>query len=578
MSRNVGERTVRRCFVSALALVVIAVAPVSAQKTVGGIELSRSVSRHLLHLQEDWLQWMGAYNKDDAEEGQAQVDDMLASLRLLGLERLPDLSLGASVRAVESARQGKPEQAAWAVETAELLDEGRPETSFARSVLAWESGSTTRALSEQARGYVRLFDLVSYRVLFLSNLVLAAFSIALLAGGGFVVLQMMTKGAAVFRTLAASLSRFLPGPLGSLVAVAALLWPLVLPNGIVWLLVYWSILLWGSASVSERIVVTAVWVAGAVLPVVVTSQERYVTVELSPPSHAMRSLSEGRLYGSLFSDLGVLLHVLPDHPAVHHVLGDLHRTMGEWERARAEYLLVLEQEPENATALIDVGTYYFRKSDYGTAIRYFQLAAASDSSSPAPHFNLSQAYSESLLFEDRESALRKARALNSDLVGRWLQEERRERVVTFDGGFERQDEIRELLAEAWSAEVEGLALGRWLPLGAPIVALALAFAFMRISEGSAEANDAIDLDRGLGRVLRIVVPGLSSVDDGAGVRGFLAVAVLIGLVAMASGTQFGYTIPWGVDPGGLLPTSLAIGGLVLFFGGRAVWELRLSGR
>ena len=103
-----------------------------------------------------------------------------------------------------------------------------------------------------------------------------------------------------------------------------------------------------------------------------------MAVALSPPAQAMESLQEHRLYGSLFSDLGVLRSVLPESVAVKHLLADVHRSLNQWELARSLYRQVLEAEPNNTSALLDLGDYSFLKGDFSSAIQSFQKAAAAD--------------------------------------------------------------------------------------------------------------------------------------------------------------------------------------------------------
>ena len=68
----------------------------------------------------------------------------------------------------------------------------------------------------------------------------------------------------------------------------------------------------------------------------------------------------------------MLRAVLPESVAVKHLLADVHRSLNQWELARALYRQVLEAEPNNATALLDLGDYSFIKGDFSSAIQSFQ--------------------------------------------------------------------------------------------------------------------------------------------------------------------------------------------------------------
>ena len=79
------------------------------------IELSRGVTQSLLHLQELWLQWVSAFYQGDRESAAQQVEELSSSIARMGFDRLPDLSVAITVRAVEAARQGDLTRAAWAL-------------------------------------------------------------------------------------------------------------------------------------------------------------------------------------------------------------------------------------------------------------------------------------------------------------------------------------------------------------------------------------------------------------------------------------------------------------------------------
>src|SRR6185436_286016 len=104
---------------------------------------------------------------------------------------------------------------------------------------------------------------------------------------------------------------------------------------------------------------------------------------------------------------------------------------------RSLYRQVLEKEPENTSALMNLGAYFFLKGDFGNAIQYFQKVATIDSKNAAAQFNLSQSYSESYLFDESKRALAQARALDEERVDFWVRNLSQQRVVINSGGMER---------------------------------------------------------------------------------------------------------------------------------------------
>jgi tetratricopeptide (TPR) repeat protein len=542
-----------------------------------GIALDQGASRSLLSLQEGWIQWMSLFYQDRPEEANRQVDELLASLENLGMRRLPDLALGAVARGVEAARQGNFTRAELAFTAAERLDPGRSETSFGRAILAEEQGSAWNAFTLRNRGVARLFQNASLRSLWRSNLVQLILTAVLLAGAVFIGLLMVQYGEGLFAALGLALGSYLPAGFHHLLSAVLLLWPIVLPSGLAWLLLYWSILIFRYSSATQKAVLLMIWIVAGVSPVLLHHQEKEVELLLAPPVRAIDALVEGRLYGGLFSDLGVLGSLLPASPAVQQVFGDVHRKIGQWERGRDRYGWVLEKEPDNVSALVDVGNYYFRKEDYGRAIQYYQKAVESQVKSAAAHFNLSQAYSESYLFEDHRRALAAARTADDQAVGRWIRQGLVERIVSIDGGLERRNEILRQLEAKFSEGAVGSS-SPYRSLLLPLLALGLAVAFVRLGPDSVKAHQATRPDSSWDRWIHVVVPGLSSAEEGRGLLGFtslLLVALLLQLLVLG---QIGYDLPWGLDAGLTLPAVVGFAGLAIYLAFRLWRALRLSRR
>jgi tetratricopeptide (TPR) repeat protein len=364
--------------------------------------------------------------------------------------------------------------------------------------------------------------------------------------------------------------RWMPRPAAVVVTALVLLWPLALPSGLLWLALFWSLLLWAYSSGSERLVLVGLWLLVGAAPLVVTEQRRQVAVTLSPPVQAMESLEQRRLYGGLFTDLGALRALLPESPAVKHLLGDVHRSLNQWDVARSLYRQVLEKEPENTSALMNLGAYFFLKGDFGSAIEHFQKVATVDPQNSAAHFNLSQAYSESYLFNESKRSLDQARAIDDDRVDFWMRNLSQQRVVTLNGGMTRIPEIRQELLDAWRSQEgndERLALfRRGLPLlvSALLILVAVALHFARRGERPEPSRER----RTLGRWGRALLPGFRSAEEGEGAKSYGALLLPLGLLMLPFFQALGYRIPWGYDPSNVSAWIVAIVGLVLWFGAR----------
>jgi tetratricopeptide (TPR) repeat protein len=545
----------------------------SSPQRGAGFEITPAVRQQLKRIQELWLQWVSAADRAHSE---AAVSEMLATAEQLGMTRLPDLSLGTVAWAMEAARRRDFTRAGWSLEAAERLDPGRPDVAFAEAAAAQAAGAYPRCAAALCRAYPRLFLLPLERYLWLQDLVIWSLYLLLLTGGLFIGALMATRGGGLFHDLARWSGRWLPREVAVVLAAAALLWPLALPGRLTWLLLLWSLLLWGYGSASERLVLIGLWLLLGSAPLLIAAQDRSVAVRLSPPVKALESLRQRRLYGGLFTDLGLLRSSLPDSPAVKLLLADVHRMLGQWELARGLYGDVLVVQPQNAAALLDLGVYAYNRGDTGSAIQYFQQAAAADPRHAAPAlYDLSQAYNEGYLFEEARRALAQAKVIDAERVDGWLSEVDQVHVVTAGGGLARIPDIEgSLIGPASGLDlVQHGAAAMAVALGAILLAVALHLARRRYGYSETQLQWRLG-HRGLDLWRRVLVPGLASAEAGDGARAFLALLAPAALLMLPRFERLGYRIPWGYDPGNLAAWTLAVAGLLLYVGARLRWELR----
>lgn len=575
MCRSEADRRRLAGFALAFLFSAAAGAATVSSPQVTGVEMTPPVRRSLKTLEGQWLEWIVQNNPQQAE---AAVTRLLDTARQLEMKRLPDLSAGAVARALQAANEKEFARARWALDAAERLDPGRSETAFAEAAVEWRQGSFFRAAVDRLRAYPRMLAHPLERYLWLQDLLTWSLALLLVTGGLFLALQMLAKGSPLYRDLADLFGRRLPPPAALAAAGVALLWPLFLPYGALWLPLYWSVLLWGYASASERTVLIALWLLLGTSPLLLDTQRRHLAVALSPPARAMQSLEEHRLYGSLFSDLGVLRSLLPESVAVKQLLADVHRMLGQGDLARQLYRQVLETEPQNSSALLDLGAYFFNKQDFSGAIQNFQKAAAADPGNAAAFYNLSQAYSESYMFDEQKAALQKAQDIDTALVNSWVGGQAR--VVTIPGGMARIPEIRRQLLASWggrevrSGRLELFRRGLPLLVALSLVLVALALHLARRPFGYTERSAEIFPEGAIDRWGRILLPGVVAAEVGEGGKAFTALLVPMALLMLPLLGRLGVPIPWRYDPGNSLSWIVAILGLSLYFGVRLRRELR----
>ena len=83
-------------------LALAAAGPAGAQASgvsAAGIELTRSVQQSLKRLQEEWLQWTGAYLQGSQERAAEEQRQIASTVRQVGFVRVSDFSLVSAILA-----------------------------------------------------------------------------------------------------------------------------------------------------------------------------------------------------------------------------------------------------------------------------------------------------------------------------------------------------------------------------------------------------------------------------------------------------------------------------------------------
>ncbi len=550
-----------------MALSAIAWAPLAAEELATPpasspqFELTRGVRQALARLQEHWLQWNAAFVQDNSARGAEATRQILATARQVGFSRVEDLSRGAAARAIEAATEGNWLQARWALESAEALDADQSATSVAGVIAAWRAGRY-RELMGFAWEAVRRLGTEPHRELYAAELRLWLLLWWWGSGAAWVVVSVAVWGRALVEDLHALLLPRLPSWLARGAILLFLGFPLLLPGGATWFLLWLSIWLWSYHTRLGKGFVAIFWLAVAIVPGTVDRLRARLELLSQPPVRAFQAFAQNRLYGNFLTDLQVLRSALPNEPVVLELVADVHRTLGQWELARDFYTRVLEREPTNAFALLNLGGYFFRKGDFGRAVTFYQKAADAVPESAAAQFNLSMAYSDNYLFDDAREALERARQLDTDAVVGWIRTPPPERVLTFNGSQARQRELEALLLT--NRRPTATTTSDWSELAPKVVPAVSAGVAALLAAGVALWWRARELKRpsfhwelpaggGIGRFL----PPVTWLARGWSLAAMGSLLLLMGLALLP---RLGGML-WGMAWGGYQPTSFLLSGV-----------------
>lgn len=555
--------------------------PLSARHATG-IELTAETQKSLARLNELWRDFQGALRKDEAAPADKALAELLATASGLGLPRLPDFAAGAGALAIDAEEQGHAERAERALDAARRLDPELPETAFAAAAVAGIRGEWLAGLRAELDGAVAGSRLMSVRRVWAANALTFSLEVLLASGGIFFAFQLATKGGGLAKDLWRLLARALPPAGAALLTGLVLVWPIALPSGFAWLLLYWSILIWGYGSASEKGVIIGLWIVLGLAPLALEQGRRWVRAENSPQFQALENLEHGRLTGSLFADLGTLRSTLPGSQANRHLQADVYRILGQWDLARLGYQQVLASDESRSSVLLNLGAYAYYSGEYAKAVDYFRRAAKADPEDPAGYFNLSKAYRKQIYFDEANAALAKAREIDDDRVSRWLRTTEGDGIQISAEGLGRAGEIRRELAavrEEAEAGAAGSRIGRYglsLLLGLGCILLGVTLDLARRPFGYSELPFDLRESRSLSeRLLRAFLPGFKAAELGEGVRSFLLLLLPVSLAALVAAALPFYRAASSFG-GGLprLAVGLALLALVSFFGVRCAQALR----
>lgn len=522
-------------------------------------------------IQSQWLLWLKAYYQRDPQEAAVALDGLVNQSRQLGMHRLPDLSIAAAVSAVRAAREGDATRATWALEAAEVLDPGRPESGFAGARVAWAQHDWAKAVARFFSGYVRALRLDRTRAVLLSSLLVFVILVPVIAGVLFILLELMLRATQLSLALMRLVPLAWPGWVRGFGLLLLLLWPIALHFGMFWLLFYWSALLWGFVGWRERSVFLALWAWLLLAPVGLHLMQSRIEFMRTSGSRALSDVKAERLSGTFFSDFAALREESPRQPELIAMSADLDRRMGEWDTARRLYHLVLDSDPDNYGALNNLGVYHYRVSETGAAREFFQRAVKTDDERPSGHFNESQVYSDAYLFTDAERELARARELNPGLVSQWISQSGWDRVVAVDDGLARVDQLRAIRWRRWrsthadflsalaaSIPPWSLALGCWL-----LLAYGVDVALRRLEKrrggmirpGSRTAPSPSWIRR---------LPAADRLLAGSGASGYLALMLPSALLALLAMRPIPLSVPLGFQPGLPWPVWLSAVGWLFY--------------
>lgn len=390
----------------------------------------------------EWFAWLAAHEEGDPVLAAQKVEEIVKHAKKIGLKRLTDLAVAATLMARREMEQGNGDKARWALDAAILLDPDLPEARWSRVSLAIAQGGT--GLPKEFTGAIRavLVDLEGRRIATIRTALLLVLTLAAV-GVAFVVLLVAGSARLLHHDLAELFARWLPRPADSVAAAGVFVLPLFLSLDAGWLLLWLFALSFGYAERMAR------WSALAgLLPLVLLAPAldraaATLAVSASPVLRGAEALQEKRYDQRVLDDLEAVKNLYPEDADVRFLLGCLYQQLGQNDRAVAEYTVATQVSAGEVRALINRGNIRFVDGDFGAAQEDFQEALRRDPRDVRARYNLSLVYGETFRTVEAQEKLTEARALDNALVTRFLESPTLVKVVS--AGYS-VDEAREKVA------------------------------------------------------------------------------------------------------------------------------------
>jgi hypothetical protein len=401
----------------AVALVLAAIAVTGgvraqdAPLVLGGGGSSQASPRDL------WPQAAAAAREGDYEVATKRTGDLLSTGRTYGIKTFPQYAASASGWASQ-VEKSNATLSAWAAKTAAQLDGGSPAAVFSEADRAGRKQAWGQALPLVMRGFTRVMR--DYR----SNLLSRAdlFIVAALA----ILLTAILLALAVFIRYGRSMahdfrerlsSRFTGGSV-SVLAFALLFLPLFLWLGPIWLLFYWLAIFFPYAAIGERIAIGVLLVLIALLPVAADYNASRVAGVESPVVLAALSSENQAYQPEALRRLQELIAVVPDHPVLHVLAGNMQSFEGNEEQAQQHYNRAVELRPNYAGAHVNLGNLLFMNNEFQAAMTAYEKAQKAEPQLAAAFYNHSVASGETYKFDQQTKMLESARNANPAFVER----------------------------------------------------------------------------------------------------------------------------------------------------------------
>jgi tetratricopeptide (TPR) repeat protein len=366
-----------------------------------------------------WFKYQGLRQRGAVKEADALVSAALAFMQREGLRSAPEIAAAFLAEGRRARRDGDDSGAVESFRLSLRFDPDRADTRLAlAAVLLSGTHEIGEGLRTLAQGVKAL--LTDPETIFLmGGAMLMILYLGACAGLGVALVLIALRGTRAFaHDLQERLTRRAAGSAATPLAWGIVALPLILPIPFTWVLGFWAALIFGYLHGADRIVVVAA--LGSLLFAGFFGAAVAWHVETATDPAARALLQAGRAGADLrYEDaLKEAARAHPEDPIYPFLLGGAYRVAGRFDESMAMYEHVIEIDPRNARAMVNLGNLHALRQEFAVAQGLYKKASETDPTLLLAHYDSHLAHLETFNMESADEELRRARQVDDAMTSR----------------------------------------------------------------------------------------------------------------------------------------------------------------
>ncbi len=382
-----------------------------------------------------WPQATAALDSGDIQLAQQKLDQLLELGRNLGISRFPLFaqSAAALARQIHHTQPANKQAIDWAAAASQKLDPKDPSVAFAIADLAFDRSDWGGAVKALAGGIAKSFTEPTARAVTRADVV-TVLTIALLGTASLLGIALFSRhsrpAAHDFREILSEKWGF-GTTTASVLALAALVLPLFLWLGPTWVLVFWFVIFFSYASVSERIAIVVLLALISVIPIALDWSVYRVVGSTSPVVRAATALDLAIYHPENVRRMRELVATVPGDARLQLLLGGLEFQIGDEQQASVHYREAIKLDPKLGGAYVNLGNLDFLHNESRASITKYEKAIQATPALAIAYFNIAAASGEIYDYARQGQMLEEARKRDRARVQKLIANPPAQKIVMY---------------------------------------------------------------------------------------------------------------------------------------------------